>query len=169
MRTTDKYVFFWGKCVYSNWHPSKFVVDGFTYNCSEQYLMAGKARLFNDMDAMEEILKSDDPGYQKSVGRGVRGFDKAVWGAHALGIMYEACRAKFEQNPDMLKELIATGTRTLVEASPEDTVWGIGLHWKSKLCDDPKNWKGTNWLGETLTKVRDDILADVVKYRKEAT
>jgi len=169
MRTTDKYVFFWGKCVFSNWHPSKFMVNGVVYNCSEQYFMAGKARLFGDTVALEEILKSDDPAYQKSVGKQIRGFDQHVWDANAKGIMYDACRHKFEQNLDMLKELTDTGTRILVEASPKDRIWGIGLHWKSELCDDPKNWLGTNWLGQTLTKVRDDILADIIKYRNEAT
>jgi ribA/ribD-fused uncharacterized protein len=160
MRTTDKYVFFWGNCVFSNWCPSKFEVEGTVYNCSEQYMMVEKARLFGDIDAMAEIMASNDPGYQKAVGRQVRGFNKEKWESIALGVMYKACRAKFEQNPDMLKELLDTGTKTLVEASPSDTIWGIGLHVNSKLCDDPKNWRGTNWLGETLTKVRDDIVKE---------
>jgi len=153
---TDKYVFFWSG-VFSNWLPCKFTVDGTEYNCSEQYLMAAKARMFGDEVALNEIMKSDDPSYQKAVGRQVHGFDKKKWNDAARDVMYTACLAKFKQNPKLLKKLLDTGSRTIVEASPEDVIWGIGLYWKSELCDDPKNWRGTNWLGETLTRVRNDI------------
>jgi len=158
MRMTDKYVFFWGgNCSFSNWWPCVFEVDGVKYNCSEQFLMAEKARMFDDKETLQEILESDHPAYQKACGRAVRGFNKDAWGAKARDIMYRGCHAKYSQNPDLKKELLSTGTRTIVEASPEDCIWGIGIHWKSALCDDPKNWRGTNWLGETLTRVRDDL------------
>jgi len=157
MRRTNKYVFFWGKGSFTNWCMCHFVVDGIEYNCTEQYMMAEKARLFGDIEILSEIMASEDPSYQKLCGRKVRGFVKEKWDAVARDVMYRGCRAKFEQNPAYLKELMDTGDRTIVEASPYDCIWGIGLHWTSPLCNDPAQWGGTNWLGETLTKVRDDI------------
>jgi ribA/ribD-fused uncharacterized protein len=156
MRITDKYVFFWSG-IYSNWHPSPFQANGIWYNCSEQYLMAGKARLFGDTDTESKILSAINPSDQKRYGRQVKGFDKDRWDAVAKDVMYEALFAKFTQDDYLKEQLLSTGDRTIVEASPEDCIWGIGLHWKDRLCDDPKNWRGTNWLGESLTKVRNDI------------
>ena len=156
MRTTDKYVFFWSG-TYSNWHPSAFQVDNVWYNCAEQYLMAAKARLFGDTTMESRIMSAVDPADQKRYGRMVQGFDADKWNAAAKDVMYKALYAKFTQNEDLKKEMLSHGTRTFVEASPKDRIWGIGMHWKDRECDDPKNWKGTNWLGESLTKVRDDI------------
>lgn len=159
MRTTDKYVFFWSG-IYSNWHPAPFTIDGATYNCSEQYLMVEKARLFGDSTMEARIMSAVDPADQKRYGRMVQGFDKTKWEANARKIMYKGLYAKFKQNLALKQALLATGDRTMVEASPEDRIWGIGVHWKNDKVDDPKNWRGTNWLGETLTQVRDDIRAE---------
>jgi ribA/ribD-fused uncharacterized protein len=119
--------------------------------------MAGKARLFGDTDTESKILSAINPSDQKRYGRQVKGFDKDRWDAVAKDVMYEALFAKFTQDDYLKEQLLSTGDRTIVEASPEDCIWGIGLHWKDRLCDDPKNWRGTNWLGESLTKVRNDI------------
>lgn len=156
MRVTDTHVFFWSG-VFSNWHPSPFVVDGVAYNCSEQYLMAGKARLFGDEEALRWIMGAADPADQKRYGRGVRGFVKEKWDAAARDIMYTALVAKFTSDHELREALMDTGDRLIVEASPQDRIWGIGLHWDDNRCLDPKNWRGTNWLGETLTRVRDDL------------
>ena len=156
MRITDKYVLFWSG-IYSNWYPSPFQVDSVFYNCAEQYLMAGKARLFKDSATEAMILSATDPSDQKRYGRQVIGFNKDRWEKIARDIMYQALWAKFNQNADLKTELLSTGDRILVEASPKDCIWGIGLHWKEEACDNSVNWKGTNWLGETLTRVRNDI------------
>jgi len=156
MRITEKYVFFWSG-IYSNWHPSPFQIGGVQYNCAEQYLMAEKARLFGDITSESRILSAINPADQKRYGRQVTGFNKDKWESVALDVMYRALWAKFTQDEALKGQILSTGDRIIVEASPEDCIWGIGLHWAEKACDDPKNWRGTNWLGLTLTKVRDDL------------
>jgi ribA/ribD-fused uncharacterized protein len=157
MRITDKFVLFWSSA-FSQWHPSPFIIEGITYNCAEQYMMAEKARLFGDDGTLAMILSAVDPSDQKRYGRMVKGFDEEKWNAVARNIVYNASYAKFSQNSDLKKYLYDTKGKILVEASPQDKIWGIGLHWKDRLCDDPKNWKGSNWLGECLTKARDDMM-----------
>jgi ribA/ribD-fused uncharacterized protein len=82
------------------------------------------------------------------------------WNAVARDVMYKALLAKFTQDSYLKKQMLSTGDRIFVEASPHDCIWGIGMHWKDMACDDPKNWKGSNWLGETLTRVRNDMVAN---------
>ncbi len=159
MRITDKYVFFYGsgQC-FSNWHRATFIDgNGVTYNCSEQYMMAKKAELFNDTTTYKLIMAEKNPREQKALGGIVKDFKKAIWNEQAKGIVYNGCYLKFTQNPKMLHELMYTGNTKLVEASPYDRIWGIGMGEYDKGVEDPENWKGTNWLGETLTLLRDDL------------
>jgi hypothetical protein len=159
MRTTDKYIFFWDG-VFSQWHRSLFKVDNIHYTCAEQYMMAEKARLFKDDDTLKKILLATKPFEQKKLGREVKNFNKTAWDKVAKDIVYKGNYAKFTQNADLKKVLLETGNRLLVEASPADRIWGIGLHWGDEKCLDPTKWRGTNWLGETLTKVRNDIIGE---------
>jgi ribA/ribD-fused uncharacterized protein len=160
MEKNNKYYFFYKtRHPFSNWHPCKFEDEqGNEYNCSEQYMMAQKALLFGDKEIFEEIMEEPSPKFQKELGRKVKGFDSKIWNDNAKKIVYDGCKLKFEQNPNLLNELLNTNGKYLVEASPYDKVWGIGLGEDDPLIYDPKNWKGTNWLGEVLTKLRDDIL-----------
>jgi hypothetical protein len=150
---TDKYVFFWGG-TFSQWCPSEFTIEGVTYNCAEQYMMAKKAMLFNDSNAYEQIMNTSHPLTQKAIGRKVKGFNKETWEKVCRGYVYDANYAKFTQNPKMLKELMDTGDREIVEASPEDKIWGIGLHESDARVHDKSQWQGTNWLGEAIMNVR---------------
>jgi len=153
------YTFFYRtRSPFSNWHPAKFLGEnGVEYNCSEQYMMAEKARVFGDETIREMILMSKDPGEQKDLGRKVAGFDTEEWGKHAKDVVYRACYHKFTQNPKMMAKLMETAGTLLVEASIHDKVWGIGLSEDDPARLNPKNWKGTNWLGEVLTKLREDL------------
>lgn len=155
-----KYTFFYKmRNPFSNWYLSKFTDDqGIEYTCSEQYMMYQKAILFGDTEIAEEILDTPDPRDQKALGRKIRGFDSKVWEANAKRIVYEGCKLKFEQNPRILETLLKTEGTLLVEASPYDKIWGIGLGEDDPRIHDPKNWQGTNWLGEVLTDLRDDLL-----------
>lgn len=153
---TDKYIFFWGG-TYSQWMPSIFEIDGVQYNCAEQYMMAKKAYMFRDYDALSKIMGTTDPRKQKQFGRQVKGFDKVEWEKHCRKFVYQANYAKFTQNPKMLKELMATGDKEIVEASPEDTIWGIGMHENDPDVLDKSKWLGTNWLGIAIMEVRETL------------
>ncbi len=153
---TDKYIFFWGG-VFSQWCPSKFVIDEVEYNCTEQFMMAKKALLFEDEESYKLIMYADNPRDQKAFGRRVKGFDKDKWEAVCREYVYEGNYAKFTQNPEMCEELFSTGKLEIVEASPEDKIWGIGLHESDSRVHDKSKWEGTNWLGEAIMRVRKQL------------
>ena len=155
----EKFTFFWRtRSPFSNWHISPFEIDGIWYNCSEQWMMAEKARLFDDKKILIKILASTEPRDQKALGRLVQGFDKAKWDAIAREIVYKGCVAKFSQNPKLKEALLATEGTTMVEASPVDCIWGIGLAEDDPRALDRSKWLGTNWLGEVLDRVREEFL-----------
>jgi ribA/ribD-fused uncharacterized protein len=157
MKTTDKYVFFWNG-IYSQWFMRDIIVDNIKYNCCEQYMMAKKALLFNDQESYKMIMYADNPKDQKAFGRRVKGFDAYKWNQVCREYVYEANLAKFRQHEDLKKQLLDTEDKLLIEASPYDTIWGIGMHENDNGVENPKNWKGTNWLGEALDRVKETIV-----------
>lgn len=163
MKITDEMVLFWNS-VFSQWHRCKFTIDGIEYNCAEQYMMAEKARMFGDDDALEEIMDTDSPREQKRLGRLVSGFNEDEWNKVAMDIVVKGNLAKFGQNEKLKKKLFATGDRMMVEASPDDKVWGIGLAEDDPKALDRHQWEGTNWLGEALNQVRDELSEEDGSY-----
>lgn len=157
----EQFTFFWSG-PFSQWHPSPFVIDGTTYNCAEQYMMAEKARLFGDAEAEARIMSAADPADQKRYGRQVRGFEKGQWDAVARDIVERGSYAKFTQNPDLRRTLLETRGTTLVEASPKDTIWGIGVAKDDPRAQNRSTWQGLNWLGAVLTTVRGRIQEEVL-------
>ena len=159
------FVFFWGigdtgkvqKGCFSQWWPCQFEVDGVEYNCAEQYMMAAKARTFGDSETLEKILASDKPKIIKKLGREVRGFDERTWDAVKFDAVVDGNMAKFSQNPELKSFLLSTGDAELVEASPVDRIWGVGLAEGSPLIRDKSKWEGQNLLGKALMKVRDAL------------
>jgi ribA/ribD-fused uncharacterized protein len=161
---SPKYVFFWGhtpkvqgqidqSCL-SNWYPATFSVGGIEYPNTEHFMMAEKARLFGDETIRAQILRAKSPGVAKSLGRKVSGFDEATWRAHRFGIVVTGNHAKFAQNQDMGDFLRRTGSQVLVEASPRDRIWGIGMGKNNEHAENPLLWKGLNLLGFALMEVR---------------
>lgn len=157
MRITDNYILFWNG-VFSQWYPSNFIVDGIKFSSCEQYMMYQKALTFKDAEIAEQILKESHPAPIKMLGRKVKNFDLNVWNSVCFGIVVKGNLAKFSQNPEMLKYLLNTGGKILVEASPQDKIWGIGLSASSPQCDNAALWSGTNLLGFALCCVRIQLL-----------
>ena len=155
----ERFTFFWDG-PFSQWHRSPFMLDSARYLAAEQYMMAAKARLFGDDERLSRIMAAEEPSDQKALGRSVRGFDRRAWQKVARDIVYRGNRAKFSTHRDLLALLLATEGTTLVEASPFDTIWGIGLAEDDPLASDRSAWRGMNWLGETLTRLRGDLLAE---------
>jgi ribA/ribD-fused uncharacterized protein len=136
------------------------MLDGVLYNTAEQFMMAEKARLFDDEAMHARILAADHPRDQKALGRRISRFDVERWNAEARQIVFRGNRAKFTTHRDLLAELLATQGTTLAEASPLDTIWGIGLAADNPDAHDRTKWHGTNWLGEVLTDLREVLLAE---------
>lgn len=154
----EEFAFFWGGC-FSQWAKSKFIIDGVEFNTCEQYMMYKKALMFNDYDAAKKIMRTSNPKEQKSLGRQVNGFKDDVWTKYCRDIVYDANVAKFTQNKSMYDELMFTVGKTIVESSPLDKRWGIGLDANNPFAQDRSTWQGLNWLGEAIERVREDIIS----------
>jgi ribA/ribD-fused uncharacterized protein len=162
-----EYLFFWGhqkakdgsitqSCL-SQWWQSPFVVEGVNYATAEHYMMVEKARLFGDEGIIPSILYAETPKEAKALGRKISGFDNAVWLEHRVAIVTSGNLAKFSQNAALQRFLLGTGDRVLVEASPVDAIWGIGLAAENPQASIPSQWKGLNLLGFALMDVREQI------------
>lgn len=161
--TSPKYIFFWGhtvpkdgvaKTCFSQWYPAEFSIDGIKYPTAEHYMMAEKARLFNDTDSLERILNSRHPRQAKQLGRGVVNFNDKKWNEMRFKIVVAGNVEKFRQNDKLKEFLLATGKRVIVEASPTDRVWGIGLAQDHQSIESPEQWRGLNLLGYALMEAR---------------
>lgn len=153
----EKYTFFWSG-PFSQWAKSKFTINGREFVTAEQYMMYQKAYTFQDFEIAERIMQTSNARVQKDLGRQVRGFDAEAWSAVAQEIVYEGNYAKFTQNPKLLEQLLATEGTILVEASPHDKIWGIGMDEDTAKRVPASMWPGTNWLGLALTDVRETII-----------
>ncbi|GAB3807594.1 NADAR family protein [Micromonospora zhanjiangensis] len=161
------YLYFWGHrprrdgaagphCL-SQWWPAPFVVDDIRYASAEHYMMAHKAWLFGDDTVARQILDASSPGAAKALGAQVREFDEATWQAHRFDIVVAGSEAKFGQHPKLAAYLTGTRGRVLVEASPVDRIWGIGLAADDPRAADPDQWPGLNLLGFALMRARDRL------------
>lgn len=164
-----KYLHFWGHraradgqvgagCL-SQWWPSPFTVDGVEYRTAEHWMMARKARLFGDERAERAALDAPNPALAKKAGRLVRGFDEAAWERERFEIVVEGSVRKFASDGELRSFLLGTGERVLVEASPVDRVWGIGLAANDDRAFDPERWRGPNLLGFALMEARGRLRA----------
>lgn len=157
--SVKEFTFFWKKeSPFSQWHFSPFVYKGIKFLTAEHFMMYAKASLFGDEQAMQEVLKTLSPKEAKAIGRRVKNFDDKRWKGVCKHYVYVANREKFLQSPELLRALLDTQGTMLVEASPYDEIWGAGLKASDPGIQNPDNWPGTNWLGEVLTLLRDDIL-----------
>jgi ribA/ribD-fused uncharacterized protein len=162
-----KYLPFWGHTppsngaigphVFSQWYAHAFEHDGVRYRTAEHFMMAGKARLFEDPEALDRILNAKTPGEAKKIGREVRHFSPETWEAECLAIVTSGSVAKFSSSDDLRAYLLGTGDRVLVEASPRDRIWGIGMGRNNPSVERPSQWRGRNLLGFALMNARATI------------
>jgi ribA/ribD-fused uncharacterized protein len=161
---TPEFLFFWGHrprrdgsigpgCL-SQWWPAPFTVDGLEFATAEHYMMWAKAMLFGDHGIAGQVLTVEHPNAAKTLGRRIAGFDEQTWQKHRFDIVVAGNLAKFGQHPDLGAFLLGTGERVLVEASPVDRIWGIGLAADDPAAGDPDRWRGPNLLGFALMRVR---------------
>ena len=162
-----RYLFFWGhqpakdgiitsSCL-SQWYGASFEIAGVVYPTAEHWMMASKARLFADDETLQQILESADPKTAKALGRKVKHFNDDVWKANCRRLVTEGNVAKFGQNEPLRAFLLGTGDQVLVEASPFDRIWGIGLKSTDAKAKHPDTWQGQNLLGFALMDVRAEL------------
>lgn len=161
----NKFVYFWGhrgradktitKTCFSQWWASPFEVDGNAYASAEHWMMAEKARLFGADKIWQDILSARSPGAAKALGRQILTFDQSTWNKEKYDIVVKGNFHKFSQNSDIGAFLKGTGNRVLVEASPVDKIWGVGLAQDDPMIEQPSKWRGQNLLGFALMSARD--------------
>jgi len=164
---TFDFVYFWGhrkpedgsvtKSCLSQWYEARFRVGDEVFRTAEHYMMVRKARLFGDDEAARAILRAGSANEAKKLGRAVRGFSESTWLQCREEIVYDGNRAKFSQNSSLRAFLLTTRGAILVEASPVDLIWGIGLSQEDPRAKDVSSWPGLNLLGFALTRVREDL------------
>ena len=162
MRIEKPFLFFYSYQDYlSNFYRCKITFDDNVFTTSEQLYMYFKAKYFNDAKMSKKILSAKTAFEAKKLGRKVKHFHVGDWDKVSPSIMYEVLRLKFNQNEKLKDKLIETGTLWLVEASPKDKLWGIGLECGSDnlLPSDtratlPTKWQGKNRLGNLLMVLR---------------
>lgn len=154
------YKFFW-KGPLSQWKKSLFEDEnGIMYNCAEQYMMFQKAKLFKDEEIASKIIETKfNPKAVKSLGKKVKNFNQNKWDEEKVEIVSKGNFLKFSQNEDLKKYLLKTNNLILVEASPFDKIWGIGLSESEAMISDPNKW-GENLLGKCLMNVREELKAE---------
>ncbi len=162
-----RFLFFWSgvkrkdgmitKTCFSQWWRDPFTACGDVYASAEHYMMAEKARLFGDLAIREQVLATKDPRKAKALGREVKNFDPVVWEQHRFDIVVAGNLAKFRAYPEQRAFLLGTGDQILVEASPQDRIWGIGLAEDDADAADPNKWQGLNLLGFALHQVRSQL------------
>ncbi len=163
----NKFLFFWGhqpsndgtitKTCFSQWWESSFLVEGIEYKSAEHWMMAKKAELFNDKENLKQIIQCKTPAEAKKLGREVRNYNDTIWLEKRFDIVKNGNHHKFSQNKDLLEFLLNTNERIIVEASPVDPIWGIGMASDDKDINNPEKWKGLNLLGFALMEVRDEL------------
>lgn len=156
---TDTHFYFWTNWL-SNWKICKIVdpLIRVSFNTSEQAYMWRKAYFFGDEVTMKKLECSDlTPREAKDLGREVANYQDDLWECVRFDYMVYSNYLKYTQNPDLKEKLLATGEKVLVEASPYDKVWGVGLLANNPLILDDKNWTGRNLLGKSIMKVRSMI------------
>lgn len=163
----NDFLFFWGhqpskdgtitKTCFSQWWMCSFKVDEIEYKSAEHFMMAKKAELFKDITVMEKIIKTNSPADVKKLGREVKNYNDDVWLENRFEIVKKANLHKFNQNPDLKRFLLSTNEKVLVEASPVDPIWGIGMASDHKNSSNPLEWEGLNLLGFALMEVRDEL------------
>ena len=156
-KVTEEFYFFYSQASpLSNFYPSPFYLDQQNYTCAEQYIQATKAKLFADQQALQEILTTKSPAHMKALGGKVSNFKAGIWEDGIQDLLYKVHSAKFNQNEDCRDFLLATGSKRLVEASPYDSIWGIGVSLYDKDLLNTKKW-GKNMCGVSLDSIKHEL------------
>jgi len=170
IKLNNGFIFFWchknptskvNKTCFSQWSDHSFSAGCNTFKTAEHYMMYHKAILFGDIEVANKILNCDSPKTAKDLGRVVKDYSEIIWNEHKFDIVVNGNYFKFAQNKELFKFLMETGDKILVEASPYDKIWGIGMKEDNPLIKNPENWQGENLLGFALMEVRDILRKDL--------
>lgn len=194
-KTTYTY-FWKSQSIFSQWHPSKFIYKDIIFSSAEQFMMYSKAKMFGADDLAQKIIDYNETplikkflndelsdtdicndkgmlrewdGYQKAIkdhGREVKNYVDAVWVEKRVPIVSVASREKYNQNPSYKAELLKCAGTKMVEASPYDKIWGIGLDENEARRLPENKWLGLNLLGNILTDLCNSYTVELKNRNK---
>ena len=157
MKITNNLILF-RSGILSNWADTRYHAEGKDWCCSEQQYMWYKAIHFHDVETAAKIMETTNPKEIKRLGRMVRNYNDAEWQLHRAKYMYRAVKAKFTGNKHAQKFLLKQPAgHMFAEASPFDTIWGIGLAEDDPQAQHPSTWRGRNLLGLLITQVYNEL------------
>jgi ribA/ribD-fused uncharacterized protein len=158
MKITDSHIYFWDG-PFSQWFYRENLISykGLKFSSAEKFMMFKKAELFQDLEILEVILELEIPRNIKTIGKVIRNFNDEIWDKHKLDIVTEGNYLKFLQNPDLYSFIEEHKEKIIVEASPVDKIWGIGLHFNNPDCLDDTKWQGQNLLGKAIMRAREQL------------
>lgn len=153
---TEEYVLFLNS-VYSQWYPCQFKdKEENTFKNAEQFMMYHKFKCLEPENAYK-ILEIHNPRLIKQMGRNIIKYDEVKWSNIREQVVTLGNYYKFTQNPNLLDILLEHQNKTIVEASPEDKIWGIGLWENDARCLNRESWLGLNLLGISIMSARNMI------------
>lgn len=122
--------------------------NSLTFHSVEQGFVYFKSR---DPKVREAVLACADPYECKAIGR-TPGVMREDWDQIKFMIMAELVRRKFAQHEDLMKKLLNTGDRYLVEGNTwDDNIWG------DCICANCRHIPGQNMLGQILMGLRAEL------------
>lgn len=167
IEANSKFIFFWGhqpskdgsitNTCFSQWWKSSFIVNDINYKTAEHWMMAKKAELFKDKEVLNKIINCASPAEAKKLGREVKNYNEEIWLENRFQIVKQGNFEKFNQNNQLKEYLLKTNNRVIVESSPVDDIWGIGMASDHNDINNPEKWRGLNLLGFALMEVRDEL------------
>ena len=170
VKEDEHHVFFYGRdTIFSQFYPCRFIENGQSFICAEQYMQYKKAKLFGDNQCGQLILASESPIQHKRFGRRVKPFSERIWSNQAKSIVKRGSMHKFQQNRTLKQRLLNTYPKQLVETSPYDRTWGIGLSIEDLKIHDPSRWRGSNILGQILAEVREELYAENNQHKGDCS
>ena len=149
----------------SNWFLSPFTLDGTDFSSMEQYIMVRKCRLFGDEALAAAVLRTDEPGEQRAIGRQVKDYQEVIWAGIRQAVAFRGLYAKFSQNEALKALLLGTGSAVIVECVGIDAVWSCGFGLEDEERLDLSRWRGQNILGFALMEVREALRAEAGQAR----
>ena len=150
------YVYFGKKHPLSNFYPAVTKIDGKSYPTTEHFIQEQKAILFNQPLLASQIASADSPSQCKTMSKNISGYNHQQWCNHFPTLIEKALKNKVAQNPIVLQSLLNTGAKRLGEAT-FDKPWGTGLGLRDVNTLNVTLWNGSNVMGNTLEKIRDEF------------
>ena len=131
------------------------VVNGKTFVCNEQFIVHEKAKMFGDMASASQVMQMTNPLKMKHLGGNIENYEHQRWKQNSVKIIASCNQIKYESHPAAMKVLMATGHKTIGEATASRE-WGIGININNDECLDTSKWTGANKMGKILMKIRDN-------------